>query len=83
MELHYSMPGVVKISMIPHVAKVIEDFPKIIMRDASLPAADHLFNVRDEPETKIPEEEAVIFHHVVTQLFFLDIDITIAFLATS
>jgi hypothetical protein len=55
---------------------------------SSIPAADHLFNVRPPTEAKLlPEEQARAFHHTVAQILYLsrvqrDIQTTIAFLTT-
>ena len=54
-----------------------------------MPAADHLFKVRDEKEAKpLEEERALVFHHTVAQLLFMatrarrDIQTAVAFLTT-
>ena len=56
---------------------------------AATPAAEHLFQVRDEIEAKyLSEEKAREFHHITAQLLFLsdcarrDIQVTVAFLTT-
>jgi hypothetical protein len=89
MDLDYSNDGEVKITMINYLKGVLEDFPEVIVKSTSMPAADHLFTIRPEGECKPlggPEEMA--FHHSVAQLMFAstrvrkDIHTTIAFLTT-
>ena len=54
-----------------------------------MPAADHLFTVRDEKEARaLKEERALVFRHTVAQLLFMptrarcDIQMAVAFLTT-
>ena len=89
MDLDYSEEGVFKVSMIPYIDKIIEDFPELIDKSAPAPHNDYLFKVRDEDEAKyLPEEQAALFHHSVAQLLFLacrarmDIQVAVAFLTT-
>ena len=49
---------------------MIEDFPEKIQCMAIMPAADHLFTIRNTTDTKrLPEEQAISFHHNVAKLF--------------
>ena len=64
-------------------------FPDEIRKTASTAAANYLFQVRGEAQTrKISEERAVAFHHSISQLLFLsgltqyDIQAQVAFLTT-
>ena len=89
MDLDYSEKGVFKVSMIPYIDKIHEDFPELISKSAPAPHTDNLFKIRDESEAKyLPEEQAVLFHHSVAQLLFLacrarrDIQVSVAFLTT-
>ena len=89
MDLDYSEKGVFKVSMIPYIDKIHEDFPEVISKSAPAPHTDNLFKIRDESEAKyLPEEQAVLFHHSVAQLLFLacrarrDIQVSVAFLTT-
>jgi hypothetical protein len=75
--------------MITYLKNVIAEFPEMIMGKAATPAADHLFKIRDEKETKpLEEERALVFHHTVAQLLFMatrarrDIQTAVAFLTT-
>ena len=93
MDLDYSLSGKVRVSMIKYVEKVFNDFPEVIKKSSSTPAADHLFNIRDPEETEklgkwLSEEQAQHFHHAVAQLLFLsvrarrDIQTAVSFLTT-
>ncbi len=87
--LDYNTPGVVRVSMVEYIKGLIRDFPEEINGEVTSPAPNHLFLVRDEAEaTKLPEEQAMCFHHTVAQLLFLstrarkDIQVAVAFLTT-
>ena len=69
MDLDYSEKGVVKVSMVKYLQKVLDEFPEELTLKSPTPAADYLFQTRD-PETAVylPEEHAVIFHHTVAQI---------------
>jgi hypothetical protein len=89
MDLDYSDPGKLKVAMIKYIKKILTDFPEAITSISATPAADHLFEVRDEENAKwLPEEQAQAFHHCVAQLLFLsararpDIKTAVAFLTT-
>jgi hypothetical protein len=89
MDLDYSRPGVLGITMIKYIEEIFDDFPEIIEKSARTPHTDNLFKVRDESEaTFLSEEQAQQFHRVVAQLLFLlcrarrDIQTLVAFLTT-
>ncbi|KAL7464347.1 hypothetical protein ACHAXS_004676 [Conticribra weissflogii] len=89
MDLDYTTPGVLTVSMEKYTKKIIDEFPELITTPAATPAADHLFQVRDNPHGRqLPEQQAVIYHHTVAQLLFLsararrDIQTAVAFLTT-
>ena len=67
MDLDYRKLGQVRVSVKPYMDKIIKNLPEEIgSQSASLPAADYLFNVKDEKNAKIlPEEQGVQFHHLV------------------
>ena len=48
MLLNYTTPGEVKISMVPYVQSIIMGFPLQIMNTANTPAAEYLFEVRED-----------------------------------
>ena len=55
-----------------YLKNVIEEFPEKITGRAAMPAAEHLFDIRDEKDTQVLEEErALAFHHTVAQLLFM------------
>ena len=73
--------------------KVFKDFPEEVGKACSLPALEHLFEIRDPEETKhlgkfLPEELAQHFHHTVAQLLYIatrvrrDIQTAVALLTT-
>ena len=89
MELDYSEPGKVKITMVSYLEKILEEFPEEIVSTKTTPAADHLFKIRDEDEARpLPEEQATTFHRTVAKLVFVqararrDIQTAVAFLTT-
>ena len=79
-----------QISIKNYVDKIIKSFLEDIGDGlASTPAADYLFGVREETNAKkLPEEQAIEFHHIVAQLLFIsnqarrDIQTAVAFLTT-
>ena len=89
MDLDYSEDGVLKVSMIKYLDKVLEEFTEDIQSTSATPATDHLFQIREETEAKyLPEEQAVVFHHTVAHLLFMsararrDTQTAVAFLTT-
>ena len=90
MDLDFSTPGTLQVSMIKYLKKVLANFPELIHSTSTSLAADHLFDIRDEGESwALPEEQAVAFHRTVGQLLFLcrharpDIQTPVSFLCTS
>ena len=47
MDLDYSEEGVFKVSMVPYIDKIHEDFPEAIEKSAPTPHTDYLFKVRE------------------------------------
>eukprot|EP00957_Ditylum_brightwellii_P158588 12071421-Ditylum_brightwellii.AAC.1 len=89
MDLDFSTPKVLKIGMIKYIKKIHEKFPEKIKSVAVTPAAEHLFEVRDDNKDKLlPEEQALAFHCTAAQLLFLsartrpDIQTPVSFLCT-
>ena len=86
-DLDYSEKGMVKISMIRYLQKILTSFPDVVKSKAKSPAARHLFQTRggDPSQTIHPEEQAQDFHHTIAQLLSVammarqDIQIAIAF----
>ena len=87
MTFDYSTPGQVEISMDKYIAKIIDSFPEQITGVSATPATDNLFRIRDD-DRPLPEDQAIMFHHVTAQLLFAstrvrrDIQTTVAFLST-
>jgi hypothetical protein len=85
MDLDYSRPGVLGVTMIKYIEDIFEDFPELIEKSARTPDTDNLFMVRDEDEATLQAQQ---FHRVVAQLLFLscracrDIQTPVAFLTT-
>jgi hypothetical protein len=72
--------------MIPHIKKILQDFPENITGVACSPAADHLFTIRAPTKPCLLPETQVI-DHTVAQLLFLsrvcrNIQTLVAFLTT-
>jgi hypothetical protein len=87
MELKFNKDGTLDMSMVQYLKNIIAEFPEVIQGKAAMPAADHLFQIRDEKEAQLlPKEQALAFHHTVVQLLFMatkarqDIQTTVAFL---
>jgi hypothetical protein len=71
MDLDYSVPGEVRVTMVDYLKRVITEFLEVITGGATSPAAEILFTVRPEGECEPLEEKRVIaFHHCVAQLLF-------------
>jgi len=88
-DMEFRKDGTLGVSMIPYLKNVIAKFPEIISGKLPMPAADHLFQIRDEKDAKpLDEERALAFHHTVAQLLFMatrarrDIQTAVAFLTT-
>ena len=71
MDLDYTTPGKVRVSVIKYLAALLEEFPELIGGGAATPHAEHLFRVREDGEAKLlPEEQVLAFHNTVAQLLF-------------
>ena len=87
--MEFRKDGTLGVLMIPYLKNVIAEFPEIISGKSPMPAADHLFKIRDENNAKpLEEERALGFHHTAAQLLFMamrarrDIQTAMAFLTT-
>lgn len=87
--LDYLMAGVVRVSKVNYIKEILKCFPEEVEGEATSPAPNHLFIVRDKSKAvKLPKEQAVCFHHTVAQLLFLstraqrDIQVAVASLTT-
>jgi len=87
MKFDYPTPGQVEISMDMYIANIIDSFPEQITGVSATPVTDKLFLICDD-DRPLPEEQAIMFHHVTAQLLFAstrvrrDIQTTVAFLTT-
>ena len=72
MEMDFTEKGKVSIAMQKYLYNILMEFPEHIGATATSPAADHLFQVRlDDEAQKLPETQAIAFHHTTAQLLFL------------
>ena len=70
--MEFRKEGTLGVSMILYLKNVIAEFPEVITGKSPTPAADHLFQVRDQENAKpLEEERALAFHHTVAQLLFM------------
>jgi hypothetical protein len=89
MTLDFRESGKVKITMLDYIKQMLDDLPDdpAMRGSAPTPAANHLFQVRDN-EKKLDKKEAEIFHHNVAKLLFLyqrarpDLKTAVSFLCT-
>ena len=70
MDLDFSVPGEVAVSMIPYMQEIVDEYPEDLgNRSAKTPAAACLFDINPEP-TYLPKEKADQFHHIVAKLLW-------------
>jgi hypothetical protein len=87
MELDYSVPGQLRVTMIQFLKDMLVEFPEEITQTRMTPAADYLFRVRDDAR-RLPEEQAQLFHRFVAKLVFVvararrDLAVATSFLTT-
>jgi hypothetical protein len=71
-DLEFKQDERLDVSMVNYLKNVIEAFPEQIVGRAATPAGERLFDIRDEKEAKLLEEErAIAFHHTTAQLLFM------------
>ena len=70
MQFDFSEKGAVTIDMIDYVKTVISEMPEDMVGKAPTPAANHLFDIREDP-VKIEQEKADTYHKMVMQLQYL------------
>ena len=75
--------------MIKYIKKIHEYFPEEIKSSASTPAAENLFDVREDNKDKLlPEDQSQAFHRTTAKLLFMcacaqsDIRTSVSFLCT-
>ncbi len=70
--IDYSEKGKFQVSMILYLYGLLEGFSEKIGTTYATPAADHLFQIRDNKEAKfLSKEKARELHRVTAQLLFL------------
>jgi hypothetical protein len=88
MRLDFTVPGQVRITMIPYVNEILNQFSEYdnsALSTAATPAAKHLFKVNDEAKP-LTEDQKTVFHNFVVKCLFLtkhvwpDIATAVAFL---
>ena len=89
MQLDFSMPREVKVTMIPYVKKIVTLFEQYdnSTKTAKTPASEHLFKTCKDMKV-LPEKQIAIFHTFVAKNLFAlkcawpDISVAVAFLCT-
>jgi hypothetical protein len=78
-----------QVSMVVYLKEVIMGFPELIVGNAAMLAGGRLFDMQDEKDARLLEEErAIAFHHTMAQPLFMatracwDIQTVVAFLTT-
>jgi hypothetical protein len=69
MDLDFETKGMVKISMVPYLQEIVDEFPEDLGKPASTPAGNHLFEESDHP-IPLNHEQAQIFHHTIAKLLW-------------
>jgi hypothetical protein len=68
-DLEFNRDGTLDMSMVNYLKNVIAGFPEVITGKVAMPAADHLFTMRDRKDVRVlREERALAFHHTVAPL---------------
>ena len=90
MILDFEVPGQVTFNMQSYTKKMVSDFEQDIGKEVSMtktPAADHLFQVRDDVEM-LNDSQGAVFHNATAKALYLckrarpDIQIAVSFLTT-
>jgi hypothetical protein len=88
MQLDFSTPSKIRITMIDCIKKILDEMPADMKGTSPTPAANHIFTVNTESPKLLSPDQAEFFHHVVAQLLFLckharpDIQLAVFFLCT-
>ena len=70
MNIDYSFPVKVNLSMVDYILKVIGEIPEDMKGESSTPASLHLFNIVEDT-TKLSQTDKDLFCHFVAHLFYL------------
>ena len=87
MDIYFPGDGTVDIDMSPYLQEALDDFPDIIDRIVTSPAANHIFDI-DPTSPKLSEEKREKLHSIVAKLLFVstrgrpDIHLPISFLTS-
>ena len=89
MQLDFSTPGEVKVTMIPYVKEIMTLFEQYdnSKKTVKTPASEHLFKTCEDMKV-LPEKQVAIFHTFVAKNLFAlkhawpDISVAVAFLCT-
>ena len=87
MDITYGDKGEVIIRMTDYIKEAIEDFQEACKKHPTSPAAEHIFQVRDDVQ-KLCEKDRKRFHSIVAKLLYIsrrgrpDIQLPVAFLTT-
>jgi hypothetical protein len=87
MTIDYSQDSKVKITMVDYIMSMLEELPEDMAGEAATPAANHLFEVSENP-VLLSQENLEMFHYYTAKLLFLckrarpDVQTTVASLTT-
>jgi hypothetical protein len=88
-DLEFNGDSTLDVLMVNYLKSVIAEFPGMITGKAAMPAADHLFTIRNKKKARaLKEETTLVFHHTVAQLLFMltrarhNIQMSVTFLTT-
>jgi hypothetical protein len=70
MVLDFSKDGKVEIKMLDYIIKMLVDLPTDMDGEAVTQAAQHLFDISEDP-VKLDESQSQVFHYYVAKLLFL------------
>ena len=88
MDLKFEGDGGVAVSMFKHVDAALDNFPEEVKGKVATPAANHLFDVREEGVKPLHTVKAEKFHHLTVHLLVIssrarcDLQTTVSFLTT-
>ena len=88
MDLDFSEPGVLTISMENYIKTILKDVPRDMIGRARNPAGKHLFKVNMVDPVKLNDKDSEVFHHITMQLMYLsqrarpDIRLAVSFLSS-
>jgi hypothetical protein len=88
MELDFRVKGKVSVNMCAYLEAMFEELPQHMRGRANTPAANHLFQTREDDSLMLSPEEADRFHHLTAKLMFLsqhgrpDIRTAVSYLST-